>query len=190
MAEYGNLSDFSQVDEGNSTRRRQTGAALPVVIMVGVVLVGLAVSGYIFLSPKSAVNQPTKEAMIGEEVRLNTFSVVMEGIEEEHTIRNGYPLTPGETIGIVRAEPGMKFVLAKLDVNNISNSAIVVLSDRFILRDDNGREYETHDHESRHLQDFNYYLDKIELAVKGGVLGFIAFEVPEGVTNYQLLIRE
>lgn len=166
-------------------------------IIVGVTsivaLVGLAVGGYIFLSKEEGQAPPTTldhEVMIGEEVKLNTFSIVMEGIEEERTIRNGYPFTPGEAIGIVRAGPGMKFVLAKLDINNISNSAIVVLSDRFSLRDDSGREYKTHDHESRHLQDFNYSMDKVELAVEGGVLGFVAFEVPEGVTNYRLLVRE
>lgn len=167
--------------------------ATPIVIMVVMVLVGLAVGGYIFLSEKEGQAPPTTldhEAVIGEEVKLNTFSVVVEGIGEEHAIRNGYPFKPGETTGIVRAASGMKFVLAKLDVNNISNSAIVVLSDRFILRDDSGQEYTTHDHESRHLQDFNYSMDKIELAVKGGILGFIAFEVPESVISYRLLIRE
>lgn len=114
---------------------------------------------------------------IGETVELATIKITALGCEEVGELRNAW--------SSVQADPGTKFVMFNVSIENTTKQAITFNAEDIPLMDGQEREFSVYDNAWQYVNDSFFYT---ELAPNIPKTGYFIYQLPEGSTDYYFMI--
>lgn len=123
-------------------------------------------------------NMELIEKKIGDDITLATIKLKVNKAEEKNTLKAEYS---EPTV----AKEGAKFIVANIDITNITNQEFAFYTDDIIVVDNKGREYTPYDDTMWAIDD---YIDSRNLSPAIKESGSLVYELPTDSTGYYLVI--